>query len=97
MEWAEDHDADYIFGLAGNAALYALAAEAALNLRFHHAMSSTAKLRTYASFLYQAGSWSRPRSLGRKTWRDEAERQGHGRLLERRCASPKKGRWAWWP
>ena len=63
MEWAEDHDADYIFGLAGNAALNALVAEAAVNLRFHHAMSSTAKLRTYASFLYQAGSWRRPRKV----------------------------------
>src|SRR5262245_51049714 len=40
MEWAEDHDADYIFGLAGNAALDVLAAETAVNLRFHHAMSS---------------------------------------------------------
>ena len=58
MEWAEDHDADYIFGLAGNAALDALVAETAVNLRLHHAMSSKAKLRTYASFLYQAGSWS---------------------------------------
>jgi hypothetical protein len=34
MEWAEEHDADYIFGLAGNAALNALVAEAAVNLRF---------------------------------------------------------------
>jgi hypothetical protein len=34
MEWAEDHDADYIFGLAGNAALDALVAETAVNLRF---------------------------------------------------------------
>ena len=32
----------------------------------------------------------RSRGLGRETWRDEAERQGHGRLLERRCASPKR-------
>jgi hypothetical protein len=52
MEWAENNDADYIFGLAGNAALDALAAETAVNLRFYHAMSSKAKLRTYASFLY---------------------------------------------
>ena len=29
MEWAEDNDADYIFGLAGNAALDALVAETA--------------------------------------------------------------------
>ena len=63
MEWAEDHDADYIFGLAGNAALDALVAETAVNLRFHHAMSSKAKLRTYASFLYQARSWRRPRKV----------------------------------
>jgi DDE family transposase len=63
MDWAEDNDSDYIFGLAGNAALDALVAETAVNLRFHHAMSSKAKLRTYASFLYQAGSWGRPRKV----------------------------------
>ena len=33
MDWAEEHGADYIFGLAGNAALDALAAETAVNLR----------------------------------------------------------------
>src|ERR1700687_5052491 len=63
MEWAENNDADYIFGLAGNSALDALVAEAADNLRFHHAMSSKAKLRTFASFTYQAGSWKRPRKV----------------------------------
>ena len=51
------------FRLAGNAALGALVAEAAVNLRFHHAMSSEPKLRTYASFLYLAGSWRRPRKV----------------------------------
>jgi hypothetical protein len=63
MEWAEDNDADYIFGLAGNAALDVLVAETATHLRFHHARSRKPKLRTYASFLYQAGSWSRPRRV----------------------------------
>ncbi len=63
MEWAEDNGADYIFGLAGNAALDALVAEAAANLRFHHAKSSQTKLRSYASFMYQAGSWKRPRKV----------------------------------
>src|SRR5262245_33344832 len=63
LDWAEDNDADYIFGLAGNAALDALVAETAVNLRFHHAMSSKVKLRTFASFLYQAGSWKRPRKV----------------------------------
>src|SRR6202045_544386 len=54
MEWAEDDGADYIFGLPGNAALDAQVAETADNLRFHHAKSSQTKLRTYASFTYQA-------------------------------------------
>ena len=63
MEWAEDNGADYIFGLAGNAALDALVAEAAANLRFHHAKSSQTKRRSYASFMYQAGSWKRPRKV----------------------------------
>jgi hypothetical protein len=63
MDWAEDHGADYIFGLAGNAALDALVAETAVNLRFYHAMSRKPKLRTYVSFLYQAGSWRRPRKV----------------------------------
>ena len=63
MEWAEDDGADYIFGLAGNATLDRLVAETADNLRFHHARSSQTKLRTYASFNYQAGSWKRPRKV----------------------------------
>jgi Transposase DDE domain group 1 len=64
MDWADEHDnIDYIFGLAGNAALDALVAEAADNLRFHHAKSSQTKLRTYVSFTYQAGSWTRPRTV----------------------------------
>jgi hypothetical protein len=64
MDWADEHDnIDYIFGLAGNAALDALVAGIADNLRFHHAKSSQPKLRTYASFTYQAGSWTRPRKV----------------------------------
>ena len=63
MEWAEDNGFDYIFGLAGNTTLDALVAETAANLRFHHAGSSEAKLRTYASVVYQAGSWTRPRKV----------------------------------
>jgi Transposase DDE domain group 1 len=63
MAWAEDDGADYIFGLAGNATLDALVADSVDNLRFHHAKSSQVKLRTYASFTYQAGSWDRPRKV----------------------------------
>jgi hypothetical protein len=63
MDWADDNDTDYIFGLAGNATLDALVAETADNLRFHHALSRKEKLRTFASFTYQAGSWKRPRKV----------------------------------
>ena len=63
MEWAEDNDEDYIFGLAGNPVLDVLVAEAATYLRFHHALSRKTKLRTFASFMYQAGSWKRPRKV----------------------------------
>jgi Transposase DDE domain group 1 len=62
-DWAEDNDTDYIFGLAGNVALDAMVAEIADNLRFHHAMSRRAKLRTFARFMYQASSWKRPRKV----------------------------------
>ena len=63
MDWADDNDTDYIFGLAGNAALDARVAEIADNLRFRHAMSRKEKLRTFASFMYQASSWKRPRKV----------------------------------
>src|SRR5262249_46749407 len=63
MEWAENSGEDYIFGLGGNAVLDARVAETADNLRFHHAASSEAKLRTYTSFMYQANSWARPRKV----------------------------------
>ena len=63
MDWAEANDTDYIFGLAGNAVLDAMVAEIADNLRFHHAISRKAKLRTFASFMYQASSWKQPRKV----------------------------------
>jgi Transposase DDE domain group 1 len=50
-------------GLAGNPALDALMAETADNLRFDHARSNQTKLRTYAGFFYQAGSWDRARKV----------------------------------
>jgi hypothetical protein len=56
-------DNDYIFSLPGNAVLDALVAEAADNLRFCHATSSEAKLRTFVSFMYKAGSWQQSRKV----------------------------------
>jgi hypothetical protein len=63
MEWIEENDGDYIFGLPGNATLDALVAETADNLRFHHAKSHQEKVRTHTSFTYQAGSWTHPRKV----------------------------------
>jgi hypothetical protein len=63
MEWCEANDADYIFGLAGNAALDRIVAEWVQTLGFRHLMQSEPKLRAYAAFEYQAGSWSRPRRV----------------------------------
>jgi hypothetical protein len=63
IEWIEENDGDYIFGLPGNSTLDALVAKTADNLRFHHAKSHQPKLRTYTSFTYQAGSWTRPRKV----------------------------------
>jgi hypothetical protein len=63
MEWAENNDTDYIFGLAGNSVLAASVAREADYLRIRHAFSSEDKMRSYASFTYQAGSWSHPRRV----------------------------------
>jgi hypothetical protein len=63
MEWIEEDDGDYIFGLPGNSTLDALVAKTADNLRFHHAKSRQEKVRTHTSFTYQAGSWTRPRKV----------------------------------
>ena len=63
MEWAENNDTHYIFGLAGNATLEGLAAEAAADLRRRHARGNQAKLRTWVAFEYQAKSWKRSRRV----------------------------------
>jgi hypothetical protein len=63
MDWADNNECGYIFGLPGNKVLDAFVAEAADQLRMRHAMSSKDKLRRYESFEYQAGSWSHPRRV----------------------------------
>jgi len=62
MEWAETTRRLY-FWPRRQCRTRRLRAEVADNLRFHHAMSSKAKLRTFACFTYQAGSWKRPRKV----------------------------------
>jgi len=63
MQWAENNDAGYIFGLAGNSVLNALVADTANQLRLRHAAGNEDKLRCYESIEYQAGSWSHPRRV----------------------------------
>jgi Transposase DDE domain group 1 len=63
MQWAENNDAGYIFGLAGNSVLDALVADTANQLRLRHAAGNEDKLRCYESIEYQAGSWSHPRRV----------------------------------
>ena len=63
MDWAENNDTAYIFGLAGNSALHARVAETADYLRFWHALSREEKMRCYESFEYKAGRWSKPRRV----------------------------------
>jgi hypothetical protein len=89
MEWAENDGADYIFGLPGNAPLDAMVAKTADNLRFHHARSSQAKLRTLRASPYQASSWKRPRKV--VAWL-ECSLQHLDRLAQRLGAAPLRER-----
>jgi hypothetical protein len=47
MEWADDNDTDYIFGLPGNAVI----GSGRPPTRFCHTTSSEARLRTSVSFM----------------------------------------------
>src|SRR5260370_531944 len=63
MEWIEENDGDYIFGLPGNGTFDDVVAKTADNLGFPDAKSCQEKGRTHTSFTYQAGSWTRPRKV----------------------------------
>ncbi|MGH7057882.1 MAG: IS1380 family transposase [Acetobacteraceae bacterium] len=73
MEWCEEQGVDYIFGFAVNAVLKAMTREAADALCVERALTSAAKLRSFASLSYGAKSWSKER---RMIARIEATRQG---------------------
>jgi Transposase DDE domain group 1 len=88
MDWVEDNGTDYIFGLTGNTTLDALVAETADNLRFHHAISGKAKLRTFASFTYQA-VWL---SDGAERWHRLAARGFRGSLRVIGRSRPRRAR-----
>ena len=63
MAWCEDNGVDYIFGLAGNAVLHALAGETGEEVRARHAEAGGDKVRGFADFRYAAGSWNRARRV----------------------------------
>jgi hypothetical protein len=63
MDWCDANDADYIFGLAGNAVLDRMVAATADHLSFWHALSDQPKSRCYKVLEYKAGSWSKPRRV----------------------------------
>ena len=63
MDWCEDNGVDYIFGLAGNAALHRLAYDVADDVRVRRAEAGAERKRGFASFDYAAGSWRRERRV----------------------------------
>ena len=63
MAWCEKNGVDYIFGLAGNAVLHALADETADDVELRHAETGADKTRGFADFDYAAGSWNRQRRV----------------------------------
>ena len=57
MAWCEENGVDYVFGLAGNRALEALAAAAGDDLKVRRAEAGAEKLRAFTAFAYGAKSW----------------------------------------
>ena len=63
MAWCEANGVDYIFGLAGNPVLHALAYDVAVDLKMRRAEAGAEKMRTFAAFAYAAHSWNRKRRV----------------------------------
>jgi hypothetical protein len=63
MDWCEDNGVDFIFGLAGNAALHGLAWEVGDDVRVRRAEAGADRMRGFADFDYAARSWNRKRRV----------------------------------
>lgn len=63
MSWCEANGVDYIFGLAGNAALDRLVDPAADDIRVRRAEGQLAVLRGFTETRYAAKSWARERRV----------------------------------
>ena len=57
MAWCEANGVDYIFGLAGNRALHALAYDVADDLKVRRAEAGADRMRAFTAFAYAARSW----------------------------------------
>ena len=63
MAWCEANGVDYIFGLAGNAALHGLSYQAGDDLKARRAEAGAERVRGFAHFAYAARSWTRERRV----------------------------------
>ena len=72
MAWCEANGVDYIFGLAGNAALHGLAYDAGDDLKVRRAEAGADKIRGFASFDYLCGLEAGHGRLSRPGGRDQA-------------------------
>jgi hypothetical protein len=63
MAWCEANGVDYIFGLAGNRRLHALAEAVADDLKVRRAETGAEKMRAFADLDYAAKSWKRTRRV----------------------------------
>src|SRR5207244_450233 len=61
MEWCDENDIDFVFGLPGNAVLDRLVDQTADNIRTRRALDQKPCLRGLAETSYQAKSWSTDR------------------------------------
>ena len=61
MDWCDDNDIDYVFGLQGNTVLSKAVEEAADDIRTRRALTNNPCLRGYAETRYRAKSWKRDR------------------------------------
>ena len=63
MPWCEENGVDYIFGLAGNRAIHALAYEVADDVRVRRAKAGADRMRSFTTLAYATRSWSRERRV----------------------------------
>jgi len=63
MAWCEANDVDYLFGLAGNRRLHALAEAVADDLKVRRAEAGAETMRAFADLDYAAKSWTRARRV----------------------------------